>query len=59
MAQQVKDLALLLQWLGVVWVQSLAWELPHAMGKAKNMGIITSKGKDNKYAILTAELRTQ
>ena len=41
-AQQVKDPALSLLWLvagggitAVVWVQSLAWELPHAMGEAK------------------------
>ena len=38
MAQQVKDLALPLQWLGVIAVaqfQPLAWELPHAKVVAK------------------------
>ena len=36
MAQQLKDLALSLQWLGsaMVQVQSLAEELPYAMGVA-------------------------
>ena len=36
--QWVKDLVLSSQCLGspaLVWVQSLAWELPHAMGVAK------------------------
>lgn len=36
---QVKDLALSLLWLGVaavVYVQSLGWELLHAIGTAKN-----------------------
>ena len=36
MAQQVKDPVLSLPWLGVVWVQSLAQELSHAMGTAEN-----------------------
>jgi len=37
-AQQAKDLALSLVWFGltvVVKVQSLAWELPHAVGVAQ------------------------
>ena len=38
-AQWVKDLAVVLAaaWLATgVWVQSLAWENPHASGVAKN-----------------------
>ena len=38
MAQWVKDLVVLLPWLGVtalVWVRSLAWECPYAMSVAK------------------------
>ena len=38
-ARHVKDLALSLLWLGVaavVYVQSLGWELLHAIGTAKN-----------------------
>ena len=36
MAQWVKDLVVSLRWLGfLVQVQSLAWELPHAMSVAK------------------------
>ena len=40
MVQQVKDLVLSLQWLGsLLQVQSLEWELPQAMGVAKNKTI--------------------
>ena len=38
MAQWVKDLALSVQWprvAAMVWIQSLAWELPHVAGVAK------------------------
>ena len=36
MEQRVNDLMLLLQWLRLLlWVPSLAWELPHAVGAAK------------------------
>ena len=37
MAQQVRDLALSLQWqvAAIAWVRSLAQELPHAVGVAK------------------------
>ena len=37
-AQQVKDPALSLLWLGpLAWIQSLTWELPYAVGVAKKI----------------------
>ena len=41
-AQQVKDPALSLQWLGF---DSLAWKLPHAMGAVKIQGKKKKKTK--------------
>ena len=42
MAQQVKDLALLLQVAqvaAVAWIRSLLWEFPQASGEAKKKSI--------------------
>ena len=54
--QQVKDLALSLQWVGSLpWaqIQSLAWELPHAVGMAKQNKTKPHKKQINKPICIT------
>ena len=64
MAQQVKDLVLLLQWLAVVtavvWVQPLAQELPHALGKTKKISTIDMlEGRENEKSTYISQLKSK